>query len=161
MSIKKIEQTRANKLFRPLDIVVYGAVAAVAVILLVVFVILPKGNSLTAGASVVEISSKGEIVFSFDFGSGAYEILDGGGRVELSGGEKVSVTVFADEEKRDYNIIAFDLSDGGSVRVLDTNCSRRHDCTYMEISSDGGSIVCIPHELVVYTRSSVSQPQTG
>lgn len=161
MSIKKIEQTKSNKFFRLLDIVVYGVALAVTVVLFFMFVIMPDASSLRDTAAVVEITSKGEVVFLFDFGSGDYEILGEGERVSVSAAAAVSVTVYEDADKRGYNIITFDMSGGGRVTAADANCSLRHDCTYMEITESGSSIVCVPHDLIVSVRSAVPPPTTG
>lgn len=161
MSLKKIEQTKSNKFFKPADIIIYGVILAVIIILFIVFVFMRDQTSLGSSGAVVQVSSKGVVVFEFDFSSGGYDVPVAGGLVEVENDGSTIVTVYTDESRQDYNIIVFDTSGGGKVLMRSANCSLRHDCTYMSISSAGDSIVCIPHGLSVYVKSAVSPPTTG
>lgn len=162
MSLKKIEQIKAGRMFRPLDIAALAALIAAVALLFVFFVIMPDRTGLAASGAVAEISVGGERVFSFDFGSGEYAILgDSADVTAAASGEKTAVTVKSGSGGEDYNVIVFDRADGGIVTASDTNCSQRHDCTYMKITSVSGTIVCIPHLLKVYIVTDIAPPVSG
>ena len=64
MSLKKIEQVKADKGFKIWDLVIYGVVLALTAVLFVVIFTTRNTDPLTG----VEITVRGEIVFEYEFG---------------------------------------------------------------------------------------------
>ena len=161
MSLDKVEQTKQSKPFKALDLALYAVILLVTAVLLIVFVMLPEKTSLTASGAVAEIALDGEVVFDYNFANGAYKIYGGAAEIQANENGKTAVIVYADGNRHDYNIIVFDEADGGGISVHSANCSFRRDCTFMTIKKSGDVIICIPHRLKVYIKSTVDSPVTG
>lgn len=145
MSLKKVEQVKKTKWFRPWDLLVYGLLAAIIVALVLVFTLSQKGGKFDG----IIISYKGEKVFSYTFSGDTYEIFSEENiEIKENGGEKLLLTFYTDG-KEGYNDI--EISKSGSVKVSASDCSLHKDCVYTPplTSSRKTPIICTPHALVI------------
>ena len=156
MSVKDVKNVRGGKPFRPADIIVYVALAAVIVALLLAFVFLRDD----AEAAEIYADCGDERVFSYSFSAGRLTVSDAfADRVDTEEEDgALVVTFWADEERTHYNEIV--IGDGEAY-VRDPNCSARPDCVHMAaITDSGGIIVCVPHELKLYASGNLG-PSLG
>jgi hypothetical protein len=143
---KKTESTaqklKRQKLFLKKDIIVYAAVAALAVVLFVAFVFIPNKTELTE----LHIYRQSVLIYAYDFKTKTGEVIAPDYKdnitVDESGG-KIRIRVQVDGR---YNIVEID---GKKAVVEDANCSRRKDCVHAFAPITGGNqaIVCHPHSL--------------
>lgn len=146
MSLKKIEQVKNTKWFKPWDLLVYGLLAAAIVALILVFALSGKGGELDG----IIVSYKGEKVFTYNFSQGEYEILSPD-NVEIKKEDANNLElVFYTDGKGGYNNILIDKK-GKSVKVTDSNCSWHKDCVYTQALNASRSvpILCTPHALSI------------
>ncbi len=147
MSLKKIEQTRGDKGFKPCDLIIY---AVIAVAVTVLFIIFFKGDgSALVG---VEIYYDNAVICAYDFDKGELEIKNSAYiSVEEESESQLKLRFALDENQphSDYNDILIDKTKR-SVTVSDTDCSQRKDCYYMaDIVDSNGAIFCTPHRLKI------------
>jgi hypothetical protein len=141
MSLKKVEAVKKEKGFKILDLIVYGIILAVVVVLFIV-VFATKNTDALSG---VRIYSKGEAVFEYSFETFEYKQLSNSVTVETEEAEGVLTVKIISSDG--YNVVRIDKS--GKVKVTDADC-RNKDCTYMpEITDNSGIIYCSPHGLRV------------
>lgn len=139
------ERIKKSGFFAPGDLLVYGLLA---VLVAVLFLITAFGGR--GAAAGIEITLAGERVYVYEFGTGG-KITRGKEALvsERTEGNAVTVTVFTDEEKENYNTVIIDRAEKTAC-VYAANCSFSRDCTHMpSITSSSGVIVCVPHALVV------------
>lgn len=146
MSLKKIEQVKNSKWFKPWDALVYGLLAAIIVALILTFVFLGKGGELDG----IKISYKGEEIFTYSFSAGEYEILSEDNIEVLEEGENRLELIFYTDGKGGYNVIEIDKKEK-SVKVIESNCSLHKDCVYTRALTATRSvpILCTPHALSI------------
>lgn len=155
MKKHSIEDVRKSKYFSVWDIIPYICVLAVAVTLMLVF-LLPEKPLMTD----FYVTYGDSRVMSYDFDADAYDIdesfadcvkvtaIDGGYRVEISTNDGFNAFT-VDVEKR-------------QVKMVDADCSFSQDCTYMPaIEKSGDSIICVPHKLKIIAGNGISSPVTG
>ncbi len=156
MRKKTIEDVKNSKYFTAWDIVPYVVVLAVAVVLLLVF-LLPGKEQMTgfyvecAGARVMDYDfSTDEFATDEGFDEEIEIIPENGGYTVRIGTEEGYNVFFVDKEKR-------------TVKMVDADCSFSQDCTYMPaMEKSGDSIICAPHKLkIVAFGDEVSSPVTG
>ena len=99
MSLKKVEQVKNSKFFRPWDLIIYGLIFAAAIVLILVFALTGRGKS-----EGFIISYRGEKIFSYSFAEDGYEIISPNVEVEEDGEEKL-LLVFRTDGGRGYNKI--------------------------------------------------------
>lgn len=145
MSLKKIEQVRASKLFRVWDILVYVLLIACAVAMIVAFTVTRDNTPLDG----VVITYRGQDVFTCDFKQNKYEILSQSNvDVVEDEGDILSLKIHGDDDG--YNVVEIDFAER-TAKVTDANCSMHKDCVYSPELKTNGSvpIICTPHGLVV------------
>ena len=144
--------------FKKADLLVYSIVALFICGLFLVFFLLPKEQ---AKGFCVSVDDK--TAFTYLYSDNSYEVGQGFSdriTVENNAGD-VTVTVFIDESKTEYNVIYFNKTKR-TVKVIDSNCSIRKDCVYSQEISDSGAIICVPHKLRVLPLNPVSfNPRVG
>lgn len=156
MNKKGVEDVKKSKYFTLWDIIPYLCVLAVAVTLLLVF-LLPEKDDISG--FYVEYGDKS--VLTYDFAEDKFDIEESFfENVDLeaeNGGYTVTIITsdgknvfFVDKEKR-------------TVKMVDADCSFSKDCTYMPaIGESGDSIICVPHKLKIIAKGDgVSSPVTG
>ena len=144
MSLKKVEQVKNSKFFRPWDLIIYGLIFAAAIVLILVFALTGRGKS-----EGFIISYRGEKIFSYSFAEDGYEIISPNVEVEEDGEEKL-LLVFRTDGGRGYNQIEVDKA-AQSVKVTDSDCSAHRDCVYTAALSpqNRAPILCTPHALAI------------
>lgn len=142
MSLKKIEQVKADKGFKIWDLIVYGAII-VLVVALFITVFAVRDTGPFKGIRVVFAN---DVIYEYDFENGKEvsrksEFVE---TVEENGEKLVLKVVFPDGG---YNVIRIDKS--GSVKMTEANCGKK-DCTFMPaIKDNNGFIYCSPHRLKI------------
>lgn len=166
MSLKHIQQTKAQNLFKPADIIVYAAVALCIVLL---FVFFPKSKLPLEYVEVVFETPESDLVliFTYDFRTDKWRICDDrwedkitveehewdeviGGETVHKSGYLVQIVYTGGEPRHGfYNIIRIDKS--GVVIVLEADCSAHKDCVlkFPPITRNNMGITCIPHHLFI------------
>lgn len=148
MSLKKVEQVKKDKGFKIFDLIVYGAIVALVVILFIVVFATRDTDPLHG----IRISVNNVAVFECNFDDGTYGALTEDGTVtfeEPAKGEKLIVTVNIGDG---YNVVEIDL-EARVVRVIDADC-RRNDCMYtklnpVQIRDNNSVIYCSPHAMSI------------
>lgn len=137
MSLEKVRQVKGEKPFRPADLIIYCIIAALVIILFIVFFCIRKD----AGIEGVRIYVRDQAVFEYSFEEGEYKILNGCAEVNEDGNLIVKITV-----EEGFNVVEIDKS-ARSVRVIESDC-RSRDCVFSPPVTDGrGFIYCMPHHL--------------
>ena len=141
MSLKKVEQVKADKGFKLPDIIVYVAVLAlVAVLFVVIFV--TRDDSPLKG---IRIYVRNEIVYDYDFKEGQRTL--NGAYVQRISEDDTAVVLRINTGDGDYNKVY--INKKGSVRVTEANCGK-NDCVYTpELKNSGGIIYCSPHRMKI------------
>lgn len=156
MKSRGVDDVKKSKYFTPWDLIPYAAVIAIAVVLLLAF-LLPAKESMTG--FYVEYGDKR--MMSYDFSSDRFDVSaefenavkvtaeSGGYTVEVDTSEGHNV-FFVDKGKR-------------TVKMTEADCSFSKDCTYMPaIEQAGDSIICVPHKLkIIAEGDGVTSPVTG
>ncbi|MCQ2478959.1 MAG: NusG domain II-containing protein [Clostridia bacterium] len=148
MSLNKLRQIRADKWFRPADLIVYALITALIVLLFFVFVFNKGGDALSEKS--VSIYLKDKVIFTYSYSEGAYKISspDNIQIVEETETE-LKLIVYSDAAKQDFNSVTFNKVEMW-VDVTEANCSARKDCVHMErIKDSSGAIMCTPHGLKI------------
>ena len=149
MSLEKVKQVKKDRFFRVWDILVYGAVAAVVIVLFTVFVFTGSGGKLAA----VNVNYDGKPAFSCDLTDGSYEIFMPENIAVRQEGDILTVMFCIDggslSVPEGYNVISVDLA-RRSVSVTESDCSNRRDCVHTPAMTDtNGIIICTPHRLEI------------
>lgn len=129
--------------FKPLDIVVFVAIAALIALAFVFFG--PKTGDK------FEVLINNEKVFEYTFDGGSYLIYDTD-KVEV-----VSNTEFKFFAGGGYNLLTVD-GEKKDAYISDADCPTK-ECKTMRLSS--GTVICAPHNLTVRLIGKVSQPTVG
>lgn len=139
MSLKKIEQVKKDKGFKIFDLIIYGVVLALVVVLFIVVFTTRDASELTG----VKITVKAEVVFEYEFG-GEPVIKSDCVTVEAKDGS-LTVTVKTDGGR---NVIYID-EDKKTAKMTEADC-RGKQCTYFpELDNNSKYIYCSPHGVKV------------
>lgn len=145
MSLKKIEQVKADKGFKIWDLIIYVIIAVlVAVLLTVVFTAFNRepltGIRISAGSST---TLRYNLIFEYEFG-GEVKVYSDTVSVEEDGkGLKVTVKT----ENNGINVIYIDKTKK-TAEMINANC-RSKDCMLLPINNNSGSILCNSHGLKI------------
>ena len=156
MSLKKIEQIKDKKWFSVWDLIAYGAVIAIAVVLILVF-------TLSGDKSQMEgfyVSYGGERVFTYDFENRKSTVLSEDNIEIVKEGEGGFTIRFYTDGRSGYNDIEVDTGKR-TVTVTASNCSTHKDCVYTPALKNNSStpIICTPHALTVCPLKFVDDGQ--
>ncbi len=147
MSLKKVNQVRADRGFKIWDIAVYAAIlAAVAALFVVMF--FTRDESQLKG---IYVYYDNVVIYVYDFGEMRGEIRDGAHIAVLDEDDESLKLRFhvGSSLGSDYNDILIDKA-AVSVTITDADCSARKDCYYMDdIVNAGGALICTPHRLKI------------
>ena len=150
MSLKKIEQVKADRGFKIWDLIIYALVLlAVAALFISIFV--TRDKSPLRGIRVVVVN---QTVFEYDFESGEKKISDES-KVEIAEETSESLKVIIRPHSGEYNTVVINKS--GSVKVTEANC-RRRDCTIDEIKDNSGVIFCLSHSVKIEPYDVILDP---
>ena len=139
MSLKKVDEVKADKGFKIFDLIIYGGILVLAVVLFIVVFVTKSGEK----SDGFRIFADNAVVFEYSFQDG-----------EKFRGETVE-TVEEDEDKLiikittgggGYNTVEIDKA--GYVKMQDANCGKK-DCVYTPELSKSGIIYCPPHALKI------------
>lgn len=140
MSLKKIDEIKNSKWFSIWDLVAFGVIIIIAVVLILSFTI-GRDKSALGGFSV---SYRGESIYEYDFDSG--KILKINEKYIKVDGDRLRF----DDGNGGYNIIYVDTA-AKTVDVTDSNCSSHKDCVHTAKlrSNSSAPIICTVHGLTV------------
>lgn len=140
---KKIQYSAVKKL----DVFIYAFIVILTISLFLGFVILPRPTKNKGFR--VEIDSNN--VFEFLYDDNSYTVnSDFDVDVEpCQDGFTVKII-----HNGEFNTLKINTSDKW-VKVIDSDCSIKKDCVYFPpLTDDNGTIVCVPHRLVVIPLGS-------
>lgn len=140
-----MEKERADKnqkfvFFAKWDIAIY--IFVFLLLALSVAVVFSSNGGKLEGIEIEDFS-EGKLLARYSFLSERLETFD----------EKVSYTELSDrieieiKNGDDRNLLI--IEKGGKAYMKETNCSRRADCLYGNISHAGDSIICLPHKIEI------------
>lgn len=140
MSLKKIDEIKNSKWFSIWDLVAFGVIIIIAVVLILSFTI-GRDKSALGGFSV---SYRGESIYEYDFDSG--KVLKINEKYIKVDGDRLRF----DDGNGGYNIIYVDTA-SKTVDVTDSNCSSHKDCVHTAKLTNNSSapIICTVHGLTV------------
>ena len=133
-----------KSIYKPLDAIIF----CVLVIVTIVFFIVPTAQK----TNKFEATINGKKVFEYDFTSGNYSIYDST-KVEVIEEDK-----FKFISDSGYNILKVDRQNNEAT-VCETDCGITKECTKMLLSQ--GSIICVPHNLVIKFSGEITPPMVG
>lgn len=136
-----------SKLFKPFDIIIYVLVFILVLSLFFAFSIFKNKDSLSKFK--VEINNKTIMTFDYQNGLDGFSFFYGYENLVLinQNDNIIECKIYINQDKIDYNTLLIDLEDN-SVKMKDANCKNK-DCAHFSKLSSGGSIVCVPHNLVI------------
>ena len=137
-------QNLKKSIYKPLDAIIF----TILIILMVAFFIIPTAEK----TNKFEATINGKKVFEYDFSNGIYNIFDS------LAVEVIDVDTFKFTSNGGYNILNVDRKNNEAV-VLETDCGTTKECTKMLLSQ--GSIICVPHNLVIKYSGKISPPVVG
>ena len=156
-----MQQIKRDRLFRLWDILLYGIIIAVIVVLFIVFVFSSGGSEATG----IEVYYDGTLAFSYSFESDEYEIyLEDNIKVE-DGDDVLTVTFCTDDgslqQLVNYNIIEIDKS-ACTASVTEADCSNTKECVNSSAipNSFNLPITCVVHRLVVTSTDYTDDGET-
>ena len=162
MSLKKVQQVKEDKLFRLWDILVYGVIIAVIVVLFVVFVFSSGGGTATG----IEVYYDGALAFYYSFETDEYEISlkDNIAISENSDGALTVIFCTDDGNLQDplnYNKIEIDKT-ARTASVTEADCSNTKECVNSAAipNSFNLPITCVVHRLVITSTDYTDDGQT-
>jgi hypothetical protein len=144
MSLKKIEQVREDKGFKIFDLIIYGVLAALILVLFIVFVFTADRQDLRG----INVRVANDVVFTYSFEDNKYDVINAK-LVEIvsESDDELNIRVLFDNDG--YNDITINKKDVW-VQVTAANCSYRKDCVYTSaITDDSSMIVCAPRGLFI------------
>ena len=142
MALKKVEQVKADKGFKIWDLIIYGAIIVIVVVLFItIFAV--RDTSPFKGIRVVLYS---DVIYEYDFENGK-EISCNAKYVEITENSDDKIVLRVNIGDGDYNCIQINKS--GSVKMIEANCGKQ-DCVYTpELKDNNGVIYCSPHRLKI------------
>ena len=146
MALKKIKQVKADKGFKILDLIIYGGIIALVVVLFIVIFVVRD----TTPVQGVRFKYVNEIIYEYDFEEGEISRNEKYVKITEETSEKIVLTVNLGGS--DYNVV--EIIKSGSVRITDANC-RGKDCVYghtflnSEIKNNNDCIQCLPHNFQI------------
>ena len=141
MKIERIKTVKESKIWRPWDLVIYGAILLVVA---VAFIVIAAKNSSNKEIIGVEISYKSEVI-------GVYTLQ--GGWLQYAEVATIKITESKDEAvikittERGYNELTVKKATGHAY-MTSADCSGE-DCTKMKIEKSSDVIICVPHGITV------------
>lgn len=146
-----VDAIKKSKPFRAGDLFIYLTVLVIVFTLFLSFVIIPA----TKKSSGFKVTVDGELYFTFTLKDKSLIIADGkNGFIESEEKQDgIEVTVYSSTDKSSYNVIFFNTQDN-TAKVIESNCSASHDCTYTPKIKDKGAIYCAPHALKIAPNNS-------
>ena len=144
----RTELIKSQKLFCKRDLLVFGALALI-IVLLFGFVIFgqPRGELFA-----VEIYFDGEQIFSYDVKSGEYACKNGFSGISAEkNGDVLALTVTTE---KGVNFI--EIKSDGETRVVDSDC-RGGQCRGLSVRRAGDVVLCVPHALKISGVGNGSQ----
>lgn len=137
MSLEKVKQVKADKPFKPADLIVYGVVLLLAAALAAAVYLAPSGGKPQG----ITVTVGDETVFDYDFSKN--EAVKISGCCEVEYGDKITVKITAGGG---YNVIEIDRLNR-SVKVTDADCRSRECVFTAAITDNRGVIYCSPHRM--------------
>ena len=138
MSLKKVDAVKADKGFKIFDLIIYGGVIALAVILFAVLFVTKSDAPLNG----FRIYVNNTVVYEYSFDDGEKFRAENVQTVE--DGEKLIISISTDGGG--YNNV--EIGKDGYVRMANANCGKK-DCVYTPELSKSGIIYCPPHALKI------------
>lgn len=137
MSLKKIDEVKADKGFKLLDIIIYGIIIAIVAALFITLFATRDEGALRG----IRIYVRSVAVFEYDFSNGSYNVLED---AFITVEEGTPLTVRVNTADGGYNLVQMDPVER-TVKVVEADCGRL-DCVYTPaISDNNGIIYCSPH----------------
>ncbi len=138
-----IDKNLALKPFRKGDLFVYAIIFAVIITL---FIFLTPRNDQTGFCVYLD----GEKVMEYYYETEKAVIYDSEKVSEVEDGSFIVYSLDG------YNVLSVQ---NDSVKVIETDCGLTKECTKMTL--DMGSIICAPHNMVIYALGEDIPPRVG
>lgn len=140
MSLKKVEQVKADRGFRIWDLIIYGLIIVLTVVLFIVMFTTRNTDPLSG----VSITVKADTVFEYEFGQTPVIYSDA---VEVKEDDK-GITVTVRTDKDGLNVIYIDKS-AKTVKMKEANCRGKHCIYFAAVKDNSGYIICDPHGIKI------------
>ena len=150
---RNLSELKNSKPFHLFDLIVYLIVAAF-IVAAFLFVFASKNNAASQGFYVLYDN---ELAAEYLYDDGEFKIKDGYDAHFFIDDDKIFFYPNADAHT-DYNIIFADKA-SKTVKITDATCAGK-DCTYQEVSKNGGFIYCAPHKLKIVPMG-LNDPVSG
>lgn len=148
MKTSVYEELKVRKPFEFNDIFLYSFILMLCLALFLFFI--PRSSASSDGFKIIW---DGKTVFSLSYADNSYNVDDSFPYELLVDTEKSTVTIFFSEDKSEYNLLSYDLSEK-SVKVVESSCSDTKECTRIPaVKNDNGAIYCTPHKIKIVSLS--------
>jgi hypothetical protein len=155
MSLKKIEQVKADKGFRIWDIVVYCIVVIAILVLFYIFIFSADNSEITSFSIYYVDGSKKNEVFNYNFDSKKYNVLsDEHIEIVEENSDGMVIYFYVDETKAESNKIIISQSER-YVMVESANCSTQECVKFGKLTTNNQSIACVPHSYMIIEPNDV------
>jgi hypothetical protein len=145
MSIKKVEEVKADKGFKIWDLIVYGVIIVIIAALFLTFFFINKNNSDDG----IQVMYRGNVVFVYYYDNDECSSVKSNYITITQNNSSTIKLKFVTSDKKGYNIIKIDKKNK-KVSVTDANCSTHKDCVYTpDFMLKQGGISCVPHNLLI------------
>lgn len=148
MSLKKVKQVRADKGFKIWDLIIYAALIVLVVALFIAFVFTRPSSPLTSVTITYGFSEEQRTVFSYNFVTDSFSLLDGA-HITINSEDGQSLTLTFTGEEGEYNTVYIDKTNH-SVSVTSANCPAL-DCVHTAAITNDSSlpIICSTHRMII------------
>lgn len=161
--MNRLEEVKKRKPFAIWDLLIYGILIAVILLLFGIFVFGGRGKA----ASGIQVTGlDGKVIYTYEYGKEKGEISkDWKTRIEEKEEDGVLlVTIYHDDAKEKFSLLAIDSGEKTAV-MRDATCPRK-DCVHSwGISSERDIIVCMSYKIKVCAfgseREDISDPTIG
>ena len=140
MALKKIEQVKKDRGFKLFDIIIYGAVILLVVVLFIVLFTTRDTGNLTG----IRVTVKAQVVFEYEFGADEPQYKADGVTFKKDG-NSITVTI---ENGGDKNVILIDTSKR-TAKMKEANCKGKQCMHFAAMDDNSDFIYCSPHGLKV------------
>lgn len=149
MSLKKVEQVRAEKGFKVWDLVVYAAVIILIVVLFVVFVFARDASPVDVITVSAGFAGEQRTVCTYTFATRSFVYDESAITVNSRTEDAIELTFHA--ENGGHNVILIDIANA-SVSVTSADCPSL-DCVHTPAITSNSSlpIICSNHQMIVQT----------
>jgi hypothetical protein len=155
MSLKKIEQVKADKGFKIWDLAVYCVVIIAILVLFYIFIFSADNSQITSFTIYYVDGRNKNDVFNYNFDTKKYNILsDDHIEIVEETTDGMVINFYVDQTKADTNRIVISQTER-YVMVESANCSTQECVKFGKLTTNNQSIACVPHSYMIIEPDNI------